>query len=393
MQEIIDTVNRYTLRSAAFRDKPTPGFAARQFLGSLLLRKQLDSIRLSSIAHYMFSTEALIAVSRDGIQTISCEGNALWPICAIPNASTSEITGVAVTPAGTLVCGSNGICYLEGGEPKVTEDRVSNNYAQNVLCISCTPDGEYIATGGGTATITVWTADLTPIHYLSRHTDWVRFVKFARGSSPALHLFSFGDDGVICQWDALAGCLISLRAYSLGQSIQVFEVCYNSGLIAISSDQPLIALYCSNSDNTTRAAGEEEMRLQPMTLITGAHRYAPTAAKFTEDSQWLASASEDETLAVINVVNPQVRFICEQFVTRRHCLSFMNIFNSICILAAPPLSSVIIIAACSSDGTVVQWVVDPRTERTSYTKKLQLHLGSFLVVDRIPGDDLNNLLW
>ncbi|AYU83736.1 WD domain, G-beta repeat family protein [Leishmania donovani] len=393
MQEIIDTVNRYTLRSAAFRDKPTPGLAARQFLCSLLLHRKLDSIRLSSIALYMFSTEALIAVSRDGIQTISCEGNTLWPICSIPNGLTSEISGVAVTPEGTLVCSSNGICYLEGGNLRVTEDCASSSYAQNVLCISCTPDGKYIATGGGTATVTVWTSDLKPLHHFAGHTDWVRFVKFARGRSPALQLFSTGDDGVICQWDVLAGSLISRVDYSLGESIQLFEVSYYSGLIAISSGTSLIALYCPRSDNTTRALGEDVLRLQPMALITGAHDYTPTAGKFTDDSQWLASASEDETIALTYVLDPQTCFVCKEFVTRRRCFSFMNIFNSICILAAPPASSVIIIAACSSDGTVVQWVVDPRTNRATYTKKLQLHLGSFLGMDLIPGDDLNHLLW
>lgn len=393
MQEIIDTVNRYTLRSAGFRDKPTPGFAARQFLGSLFLRNQLDTIRLSTIAHYMFSTEALIAVSRDGIQTISCEGNALWPICSVPNSSTSEISGVAVTPGGTLVSSSSGVCYLEGGEPKVMEDRTSSSYAQNILCVSSTPDGKYVATGGGTATVTVWSSDLKPLHHFSGHTDWVRFVKFARGSSPALQLFSTGDDGVICQWDVLAGLLISRLDYARGQSVQVFEVCYYSGLMAITSNQPLIALYCSLSDSTTRAVGEDVLRLQPMGLITEAHQYTPTAAKFTNDSQWLASASEDETIALSSVADPRHCFVCKEFVTRRHCLSFMNIFNSICVLAAPPLSSVIVIAACSSDGTVVQWVVDPRTSKTGYTKKLQLHIGSFLAMDLIPGDELNDALW
>lgn len=393
MQEIIDTVNRYTLRSAGFRDKPTPGFAARQFLGSLLSLRQIDSIRLSTIAQFMFSTEALIAVSRDGIQTISSEGNALWPILSVPNSSTSEISGVAVTPEGTLVSSANGVRYLEGAEPKVSEDRTLNSYAQNILCVSSTPDGKYVATGGGTATVTVWSSDLKPLHHFTGHTDWVRFVKFARGSSPALQLFSTGDDGVICQWDVLAGSLISRLDYARGQSIQVFEVCFYSGLMAITSNQPLIALYCSLSDSTTRAVGEDVLRLQPMGLITEAHQYTPTAAKFTNDSQWLASASEDETIALSSVVDPRQYFVCKKFVTRRHCLSFMNIFNSICILAAPPLSSVVIVAACSSDGTVVQWVIDPRTNRTGYTKKLQLHMGSFLAMDLIPGDELRNVLW
>ncbi|KPI85680.1 hypothetical protein ABL78_5260 [Leptomonas seymouri] len=393
MQEIIDTVNRYTLRSASFRDKPTPGNAARQFLGSLLLHGMLDSIRLSTIAHYMFSTEALIAVSRDGIQTISCEGNALWPICSVPNSSTSEITGVAVTPGGTLVSSSNGVCYLEGGEPKFAEERTSSSYSQNILCVSSTPDGKYIATGSSTAIVTVWSSDLKPLHHFSGHTDWVRFVKFARGTLPALQLFSTGDDGVICQWDVLAGSLISRLDYARGQSIQVFEICFDSGLMAITSNQPLIALYCSLSDSKTRTAGEDVLRLQPMGLITEAHQYTPTAAKFTNDSQWLASASEDETIALSSVVDPWHCFVCKEFVTRRHCLSFMNIFNSICILAAPPLSSVVVIAACSSDGTIVQWVIDPRTNRSGYTKKLQLHMGSFLAMDRIPGDELSAFLW
>ncbi|KAK7197313.1 WD domain, G-beta repeat [Novymonas esmeraldas] len=393
MQEIIDTVNRYTLRGAASRDRPTPGFAARQFLCSLLLRRQLDSIRLSTIADYMFSTEALIVVSRGGIQTISCEGSALWPLCAVPNASTSEISGVAVTPRGTLVCSSNGICYLEGETPNVAENRVPDSFAQNVLCISCTPDGDYIATGGGTASITVWSSALEPLHHFAGHTDWVRCVRFARGTSPALQLFSTGDDGVICQWDVLAGSLISRVNYSCEDSIQFFEVNYYSGLIAIASNTNIIALYCPKSDNTTRAAGEDVLRLQPMALLLSAHNGTPTAGKFTDDSQWLASAAEDETITLTYLVDYTQYYRCNAFVTRRRCFSFMNIFNSICILAAPPTSSVIVVSACSSDGTVVQWVVDPRTGRSSYTKQLQLHLGPLLGMDLIPGDQLSSLLW
>ncbi|KAG5490254.1 hypothetical protein JKF63_00373 [Porcisia hertigi] len=391
MQEIIDTVIRYTVRSTARQEKPTPCFATRQFLCSLLLHRQLDSIRLSSIAHYMFSTESLIAVSRNGVQTISCEGNALWPTCTIPSESSREISGVTVTPEGALICSSDGIFYLENKNSIVTEEPDFRSYAQNILCISCTPDGKYIVTGSGTATVTIWSSDLKPLHHLTGHTDWVRFVKFARGRSPELQLFSAGDDGVICQWDVLAGSLISRVDYSLGECIQLFEVNFYSGLIAISSGAALIALYCPRSDNTTRAVGEDGLRLQPMALITSAHDCTPTAGKFTDDSQWLASASEDETIALTYVANPKIYFVCKEFVTRRRCFSFMNSFNSICILAAPPFSSVIVIAACSTDGTVVQWVVDPRTKRTSYTKKLHLSLGSLLGMDLIPGDDLNKL--
>lgn len=383
MQDIINTVKWYASGNSALRDKVNATFAVNQFLGSLLIRRNVDSICLSTIASYMVSSEVLVAVSRDGIQSIGCEGGTLVPLCSLPNSSPTELSGVAAISGRALVCSGNGISTYEGKNLRAATECSSYGYAQNILCVSCTPDGEYIATGGGNATVNIWTGDTKPLHHLSGHTDWVRFVKFARGASPSLQLFSTGDDGVICQWDPLSGCLLSRLDYSRGQSIQVFEVSYWSGLIAVTSNKPVIALYCCLSSNSTHLQGDDVLRLQQLGLIADVHQYTPTAAKFTEDSQWIASASEDETLAVSSVAEPRQCFICREFVTRRHCLSFMNIFTSICILAAPPFSSTVIVAACSSDGTVVQWVVDPRRNRIGYTKKLQLHMGALLSMDLI----------
>ncbi|ESL06160.1 hypothetical protein TRSC58_06170 [Trypanosoma rangeli SC58] len=224
------------------------------------------------------------------------------------------------------------------------------------------------------------------MHYLSGHTDWVRFVKFTKGTDQRLQLFSTGDDGLILHWDPLAGLLLSRLDSSHGESVRAFEVSWRTGLMAIACDSPIISLYKPREGGVTTSCRPEIHRLEHIGQITDAHRLVPTAVRFSGDSQWVISAGEDETLAVSSVTELKTIFVCSEFITRRHCMAFMNTFTSLCILASPPESSAIIIVACATDGTIVQWVVNPTTARSSYTKKLQLHLGALVGMDFVRDD-------
>ncbi|CAD2212892.1 1-alkyl-2-acetylglycerophosphocholine esterase [Angomonas deanei] len=324
----------------------------------------------------MCSDEVLIAVSRDAVQSIRCIGPTLVTQKSVSNPCVGELSDVSAQFSHGIVCGTNGIAsfsYDLSFNPQ--DDTVTTGCLQKILCVSITPDHAYIATGGESATVTVWNGNMESIHHLAGHTDWIHYVSFAKPKDE-LYLYSTGDDGVICQWDPEDGILLSRLDYGRGQSIQVFEVSYAYGLMAMSYGGPVIALYNCTSSRYTKDSGDDVLRLEKFDLITGAHKFPPTVAKFTDDCDWLVSAAEDETISISSVREPRKTFTCTEFITRRHCLPFMNTFTSIVVLAAPPSSSVIIIAACANDGSVVQWVVDPRDGRMNYTKRLQLHMGA-----------------
>ncbi|KEG12855.1 1-alkyl-2-acetylglycerophosphocholine esterase [Trypanosoma grayi] len=333
----------------------------------------------------MASNEVLVVVSRDAIQSISCDGYTLEARASASGPSAGEISGIAAAGGSAAVSYSAGVARYSS-RLELERDAAFGGYSNNILSIAVTPDDNWIATGGGNATVTVWSRDMNPLHYLAGHTDWVRFVKFTRMYNDTLHLFSAGDDGLILHWDPLTGVMLSRLDYSQGQGIQAFEVSWEKGLIAVACDNPTIALY-KPQDNEGKMAlrNGEVARLENIGRITDAHRSVPTAVRFSRDSQWVISAGEDETLAVSSVCEPRRMFVCCDFITRRHCMTFMNTFTSLCILASPPDSTVIIIAACASDGTVIQWVVNPTTSKSTYTKKLQLHLGALVAMDVVRG--------
>ncbi|KAH9598279.1 WD40 repeat [Trypanosoma melophagium] len=384
MQELLETVNRYRLRAGSSFSfgKTVPKRAATQFVGSFVSQGRLNSFCASLVAHFMVSDEVLIVASRDAIQRISCDGYTLEAGNSVTAPGSGEISGIAASGGSATVCYSAGIAKYSS-RLRLEGDVGFGGYSNNILSVAITPDGSCIATGGGNATVTVWSRDMSPLHYLSGHTDWVRFVKFAKGYNEKLQLFSTGDDGLIFLWEPLTGAMLSRLNYSYGESIHAFEVSWLDALVAIACDSPSIALFKPYDKGVKENNSSGLLKLKKIGEISDVHRSVPTAVRFSGDSQWVISAAEDETLAVTSVYEPRSRFVCCNFITRRHCITFMNTFTSLCILASPPESSVIILAACASDGSVVQWVVNPTTFRSSYTKRLQLHLGALVAMDVI----------
>lgn len=376
MQSIIDHIKTI----GYWRSDPHSSHdnSVRLFLGALLHRGMMNTFCLSTVAEFLVSNEKLIVISRNTVQFVDCVGPRLRPATNITNAFEGDLTGLCCIPTSTLVCGVGGVHTVSDGLSGVGEVKES---VKNVLCISSTPRGSYFATGSSNGTVSVWaSATQCPLHHLNGHTDWVRFVQFSKGLNPGLQLFSAGDDGTVCQWDPLDGALLSRVDYARGQNIQLLEVSYYSGIMALSCGTPIVALYTCSSNRVTRKQGDELLRLEPIGLISASHQYAAISAKFTEDSQWIATTAEDETVALSSVTEPRRTFVCSEFTSKRRCLTFMNTFTSVHILASPPFSSVIIIAACANDGAVIEWIVDPRSGKSFYTKKIQLHLGPLLSI-------------
>lgn len=382
MLDFLDTINKYTLRSGSVTHiggKISKKCAA-QLVGSLVLQGRLNHYCAALAAQFMVSSEVLVVASRDAVQGISCEGCTLerQNLSSVPD--TGEIFGVATTGNNVVVGYSAGVAMFSG-KLELEKIYTLSEYTNSILGIAVTPDGSCLATGGANAIVTVWSRDMSPVHYLAGHTDWVRFVKFTIMDGRGLELFSTGDDGLVLHWDPLVGTLLSRIDFFHGQDIHAFEVSWRTGLIGIARDTPTICLYKPQISGRASNHAVGAVRLEQIGRIDDAHHSVLTALRFSNDSQWIVSAGEDETLSVSSVCQLKRVFVCETFIVRRHCMTFMNTFTSVCVLASPPESSAIIVVACATDGTVVQWVVNPETFKCTYTKKLQLHLGALVSMD------------
>nr|CCC95562.1 unnamed protein product [Trypanosoma congolense IL3000] len=380
MQDFLKTINKYALRGgkSQFAGMKISKRYIAQLAGSLVIQGRLNHYCAVLTAQFIVSSEVIVVASRDAIQSISCD------CCTLESHNLSHLPDVgdiigAVTFGSNVVIGySSGVAKLTSGF-KLERNYMFREYTNNILSIAATPDGSCFATGGANAIVTVWSRDVKPVHFLTGHRDWVRFVKFTVVGGDQLQLFSTGDDGLILHWDPLAGTLLSRIDFLHGQDIHAFEVSWKSGYVAVAFDSPTIDLFKPKTESST-SAGVGVVRLERVGRVTDAHRSVSTALCFTNDSQWVISAGEDETLAVSSVHLSRRLFVCESFIVRRHCMTFMNTFTSLCVIASPPESSAIVVLACATDGAAVQWVINPETLRCSYTKKLQLQIGALVAI-------------
>ncbi|ESL07828.1 hypothetical protein TRSC58_04479, partial [Trypanosoma rangeli SC58] len=238
MQELYETVSRYAGRGTSSHStgRILPRRAAVQFVGSFVCQGRLNSFCAALVARYMASNEALVVVSRDAVQTVLCDGYSLQPGRTELGPTSGEITDV-VASAGSVTVGYSAGVTRYSSRLQLQRELLFDGYSNSILSIAVPPDGSCIATGGGNAVVTVWSPEMSNVmHYLSGHTDWVRFVKFTKGTDQRLQLFSTGDDGLILHWDPLAGLLLSRLDSSHGESVRAFEVSWRTGLMAIACD-------------------------------------------------------------------------------------------------------------------------------------------------------------
>lgn len=405
----------------------------------------LSTFLVGNIASYMTSSSdntSIVAVSREAIQVIESAGKTFdeGRVIYRPSGRQVRLTGVQTTADHIVVTTEEGISVISDapldkkhhqehdnacGSSILIAEHAIRDQSEQIHCLTCSPDGAYIATGSGTSNISVYLCNFSnhesassfePLirtkYIFTGHTDFVKHLKLTQctaSSDKRYLLYSAGDDGRICQWDLEKGKLCSCVQYSK-QSLSVFEVSFNSGLIAIASQatKAMLVVYRAFPLPSTDSAAEQMetgnfvvrsfssersiptqhvmgecpmLRFETEALITGAHNGTPTSAKFTEDSKWIVSVGEDELLTISSISETPLTYRCSQVLTRHSCFALYNILLSVCVLASPPSSSVIVVLACSSDGTLIQWVVDPRNGRTNYTKKVQLSVGTLMAVD------------
>jgi WD40 repeat protein len=125
--------------------------------------------------------------------------------------------------------------------------------------------------------------------------------------------------------------------------------------------------------------------LEARGTIEAPHSGTLTTLRFTPNGQWILTAAEDETIAVCSVADGAVLWRSTSLVTRRRCISFMNTISAIRVLCCPPQTSILMLCACSSDGHVLLWSIDPREGGRLFERKTQLQIGALVSIDVAKG--------
>jgi WD40 repeat protein len=299
---------------------------------------------------------------------------------------------VGIAASQTNICGICGLGVVVLNRDFSVQRTYYNGHSHPVLSVAVTDDGLYVATGGCDAAVVVWSVEYGPLSVLSAHNDWVRYLRFTRGPVGKLLLVSAGDDGLMVLWDPLTGLALALVEAFAGHAIRAMDV--TQRMIVASGDyQPLsgaaaapAALHGADDAHRIVSPGTFsvfELDAQRMTICESsggplvAHETCPTVCAISPGEEFLVSAAEDERLCVSSIARRVVLWTCAAFASKRRCMSFMNVGTSIKVLACPPVSSVIVVVACGSDGDVVQWIVDPRSGSSQLVRKM-LSIGPLI---------------
>ena len=339
---------------------------------SAAYRPRLNSVLATILVEFAVPRDEVVVLSRSGMSVLSCQATGLRHVRDVPPPS-SDCSGIAAA-GGSSVCIGCGLGVTILNHNYVPQKAFLTAHSHTVLCVAATEDGQHLATGGSDAAVVFWSAMEGPLSFLSAHNDWVRFIRFARGPVGKLLLFSAGDDGLIVLWDPMLGIEIARLEYSQGSAIRAMDI--SQRLLVAASDAPFgrgsFGLFTFDS-----------LAIYDNGVLREVHTASPTTCTITPDEQWLVSAAEDEILSVTSLSLRQVMWSCTAFVSKRRCLSFMTTICAVRILACPPISSVIVVLACASDGEVLQWIVDPRRDvgQPSFLTKRALKIGPLVDMD------------
>ena len=191
-----------TKNSPAAGDTATPEAST-----ATVIKKKKQTGHLKEIALFVLSKDGRIAVTAD-----EDEINFLWDMksgtllrqIGKPEAVRLRVVTAAFSPdSSQLLWARLGkttpvLWDVESGRRVGVLSSKDNGHTSNIISMSFSSDGRYIATGDAEGTVVVWNrADRSVMRRIRAHSGEVRFLKFVPGKN---ELASAGSDGAVRLW-------------------------------------------------------------------------------------------------------------------------------------------------------------------------------------------------
>lgn len=292
---------------------------------------------------------------KDGRMVASCGDDRcikLWDVknyskVATLKGHTQVVWDINFSPGGTFLVSSS-----SDKSAKVWDTRDSKlvmsleDHTEPVIHSKFSPDGRYICTCSWDKTLRIWDLQTRKtLHVLKGHDDWISHCSFSPKGNV---LASSSHDCTVRLWNCRDGTEIALlQDHTSDVNMCLFSP--NGQLLASASSDKTVRIFEIQGTRTTEATLNDK---HTQSHELRGHQESVSAISFSQDGNFLVSASDDGTLRVYDAYHMQLFEILGGHTDR--------------VVACDISPQGHLVASASKDGSVLVWDIS-RAQHTSRT--------------------------